>query len=118
MNIQLFSKKYFQDRPILFLNLLVVLGALTNILNTLFIDTSQTVTTLRYRVATNEALDRGSPVELYSFALFAIIIAMTAILLSARVYWMRRAISIVILSLAIVALIFNFIVTIMIFTKQ
>jgi hypothetical protein len=118
MNIQLFSKKYFQDRPVLFLNLLVVLGALMNIITMLFIDTSQTVTTIRYDVVTGVALDRGSPTELYSFALAAVIIAMTAILLSARVYWQRRSVSLVVLSFAIVALFFNLIVSSMLLAIQ
>ena len=118
MNIQLFSKKYFQDRPVLFLNLLVVLGALMNIITMLFIDTSQTVITIRYDVATGVALDRGSPTELYSFALAAVVIAVTAILLSARVYWQRRAISLVVLSFAIVALFFNLIVSSMLLAIQ
>lgn len=113
MNIQLFSKKYFQDRPILFLNLLVVLGALINVISVVLrIDTSQTVTTTRYQVALGlGGFERGSPNELYSFAIAAIVIAITAILLSARIYWLRRAVSLVILALAIVALFFNLIVS-------
>jgi hypothetical protein len=113
MNIQLFTKKYFQDRPILFLNLIVVLGALINVLSVVLrIDTSQSVTTVRYQVALGlGGFERGSPTELYSFAIAAIIIAITAILLSARVYWLRRAISIVILALTAVALLFNLIVS-------
>lgn len=113
MTMQLFSKKYFQDRPILFLNLLVVLGALINIITVVLrIDTSQTVAITRYQVALGLAgFERGSPAELYSFALAAVVIAITAILLSARVYWLRRSISIVVLALAIIALFFNLVVS-------
>lgn len=113
MNIQFFSKKYFQDRPILFLNLIVVLGALINVLSVIMrIDTSQSVTVIRYQVALGlSGFAKGDPTVLYSFALLAVIIAISAILLSARIYWLRRSVSIVVLILAIIALFFNLIVS-------
>ena len=113
MSIQLFSKKYFQDRPILFLNLVVILGAISNVIAVVLrIDTSQQVTTIRYQLALGlGGFTRGEPTELYSFALVAIIIAVAAILFSARLYWMRRSLSIVVLCLAIIALLFNLIVS-------
>lgn len=93
--------------------MLVVLGALINIISVVLrIDTSQTVAITRYQVALGLAgFERGSPAELYSFALAAIIIAVVTILLSARVYWLRRPISIVVLALGVVALFFNLIVS-------
>lgn len=111
--MNLFSKKYFQDRPILFLNLVVVLVALINIISVVLrIDTSQTVAITRYQVALGLAgFERGSPAELYSFAVAAIIIALSAIVLSARIYDLRRTVSLVVLSLAIVALFLNLIVS-------
>ena len=120
MNIHLFSKKYFQDRPILFLNLLVVLGALINVISVVLrIDTSQTVAITRYQVALGLAgFERGSTAELYSFAAASILIAVIAIFLSARVYWLRRSISLVVLSLAIVALFFNLVVSCAILNLQ
>lgn len=113
MQIQLFSKKYFQDRPILFLNLIIILGTLINIISVILqIDTSKTVVITRYLVALGiGGFDRGSASELYSFAIAALIIAVSSILISARIYWKRRELSIVILSLAIVALLFNLIVS-------
>lgn len=91
----------------------MVLGALTNVISVVFrIDTSQSVAITRYQVALGLAgFERGSPSELYSFALAALVIAVSAILLSARLYWLRRSVSIIILSLAIVALLFNLIVS-------
>jgi hypothetical protein len=111
MNIQLFTKKYFQDRPVLFLNLIVVLGALINVISVVLrIDTSQTVAITRYQASLG-LFERGSTTELYSFAIAAVVIAVAAILLSARLYWLRRSLSLVVLLLAIITLLFNLIVS-------
>ncbi len=111
--MQLFSKKYFQDRPILFLNLIVSLGALFNVISVILrLDTSQTIAITRYQLALGLAgFERGSTTELYGFAVFAVVIAVAAIFISARVYFIKRPLSIVILSLTIVALLFNLIVS-------
>lgn len=95
------------------MNLIVILGALINIITVILqIDTSKTVVITRYLVALGlGGFDRGNASELYSFALAALLIAVSAILISARLYWTRRELSIVILSLAIVALLFNLIVS-------
>ena len=109
----MFSKKYFQDRPILFLNLIVVLSALINVISTMLrIDSSQKIVVLRYQVALGLAgFQRGSVVQLYSFAIAAFLFAVVAILLSARLYKQKRDLSILILSLTIVALLFNLVVS-------
>ena len=109
----MFSKKYFQDRPILFLNLVVVLGAIINsIAIALRIDSSQTVTIIRYQVALGlSGFQRGSVAQLYGFILLAVLISVFAILFSAKIYKQRRSLSILILSLTIVALLFNLIVS-------
>jgi hypothetical protein len=109
----MFTKKYFQDRPILFLNLIVVLGALINILSTtLRVDGSQKIVILRYQVALGLAgFQRGSVFQLYSFAIAALLFAIVAILLSARLYKQKRVLSILILSLTAIALLFNLIVS-------
>jgi hypothetical protein len=109
----MFTKKYFQDRPILFLNLIVILGALINIISTtLRIDASQNIVILRYQVALGLAgFQRGSVVQLYSFAVAALLMAIIAVFLSARLYNQRRALSILILSLTIIALFFNLVVS-------
>lgn len=109
----MFSKKYFQDRPILFLNLVVVLGALINVIATVLrVNTSQPVVIIRYQVSLGLAgFQRANTVQLYSFAIAAILIATVAVILSARMYQKRRSLSIMILSLSVIALLFNLIVS-------
>ena len=109
----MFTKKYFQDRPILFLNLVVILGALINVISTsLRIDTSRTAAIIRYQSELGlSGFPKGSNTELFSFAIMAVVIAVFAILLSARLYHQRRTLSLLILSLTIIALLFNLIVS-------
>lgn len=109
----MFEKKYFQDRPILFLNLVVILGALINIIAPLaWIDTSQSVATVRYIAALDIAgYIQGGATELYGFAVFSAIISVVAILVSARLYSQKRALSLLILSLTIIVLLFNLIIS-------
>lgn len=109
----MFTKKYFQDRPILFLNLVVILGALINIITvSLRVDTSQTVTTIRYIIALDLAgFKQGTATQLYGFAAIAAIMAIVAIILSVRLYSQRRSLSLLVLSLTVVALLFNLIVS-------
>ena len=108
----MFSKKYFQDRPILFLNLVVILGGIINIIATvLLIDTSRTAATIRYESTLGlGGFPKGTPVDLYSFAFVALLITFVAVFMSARLYAHHRLLSILILSLSIVALLFNLIV--------
>jgi hypothetical protein len=109
----MFTKKYFQDRTMLFLNFIVLLGAAVNIVATVLrIDTTQSVSIIRYQVSLGLAgFQRASVIQLYSFAIMALIVAVTAILVSAKVYHRRRALSTLVLSLAIIALFFNLIVS-------
>lgn len=116
----MFTKKYFQDRPILFLNLVVVLGALINIIaTTLRIDTSRSVSIVRYQAALGlSGYPKGNVAELYSFAAFALLVAVVAIILSARLYKRERALSLLVLCLTIVVLLFNLIVAAAILNLQ
>jgi hypothetical protein len=109
----MFTKKYLQDRPILFLNLVVILGAIINVIAVILrIDTSQTATTIRYRMSLGLAgYENASVSQLYGFALAAIIIAIVAVFVSARLYSQKRSLSLVVLCLTLVALIFNLIVS-------
>ena len=109
----MFTKKYFQDRPILFLNLVVVLGALINVIaTTLRIDTSRQVSIIRYQAALGlSGYPKGGLIELYGFAAFAVLVAVVAVLLSARLYKQQRSLSLLILWLTIVLLLFNLIVS-------
>jgi H+/Cl- antiporter ClcA len=108
----MFPKKYFQDRTLLFLNLIVVLLALINIIAAVLrINTSQSIAIIRYQVALGLAgYQRASVWQLYSFALAAVLMGVVAVFLSARIYKERRVLSILVLSLTIIALIFNLIV--------
>lgn len=109
----MFTKKYFQDRSILFLNLIIILGTLINVIaTTLRINTSQPVAIIRYQ--TNLGLvgfERASVWQLYSFAVAAVLIAVVSIFLSARLFHLRRSLSVLVLFLAIIALLFNLIVS-------
>jgi hypothetical protein len=109
----MFSKKYFQDRAILFLNLVVILGALINIVTTVLrINTGHTGAIIRYQVSLGlDGFQRASVYQLYSFAVMAALIAITTIILSARLFVLKRSLSLLILALAIVALFFNLIVS-------
>jgi len=109
----MFTKKYFQDRTILFLNLAIILGAVINIVATVLrVNTSQAVAIIRYQVSLGLAgFQRADIIQLYSFALMALVIAITAVLISAKIYHRRRILSVLILSLSLIALFFNLIVS-------
>jgi hypothetical protein len=62
--------------------------------------------------------ERASVWQLYSFAFAAGLFALVAVLLSARLYTIKRALSILVLSLAVVVLLFNLIVSAAILNLQ
>lgn len=97
----------------MFLNLVVVLGAIINVIASLLrIDTSQSVATIRYISALDiEGYVSGGVFHLYSFAVFAVIVAGVAVFLSPRLYTQKRALSLMILSLTIIVLLFNLLVS-------
>jgi hypothetical protein len=109
----MFTKKYFQDRPILFLNLIILLGAVINMLAVLLrVNTGQSIAIIRYQTSLGLAgFERADAYQLYSFAVMAVLLSIVAVILSARVYKLRRYLSIMILSLTIIALLFNLIVS-------
>ncbi|HPW48217.1 hypothetical protein KBB76_02440 [Candidatus Saccharibacteria bacterium] len=109
----MFTKKYFQDRPLLFLNLVVVFGALINVVTTaLRINTSQSIAIIRYQVNLGLAgFQRASNYHLYTFTIAAVLIAVMGILLSARLFNIKRSLSVLVLALTIIALVFNLIVS-------
>ncbi len=109
----MFTKKYFQDRTMLFLNFIVLLGAVVNVVATAIrIDTTQSVSIIRYQVSLGLAgFERASVSQLYGFVIMAVVVAITSILVSAKVYRRRRTLSILVLSLAVVALFFNLIIS-------
>jgi hypothetical protein len=117
----MFTKKYLQDRPILFLNLfLMSVTTLTIISSFITVDTSKQLAIVSYRLA--EGLDgyekTDNIYELYSFALAAIIFTAVAVFLSTKLYKQKRMMSLLLLSLTAIVLIFNFVVSLAIFNLQ
>ena len=109
----MFTKKYFQDRPILFLNIsLVALTLLTVIAAVIRVDTGKSVAIIRYQVAKELAgYSRGDTIELYTFVLAAVAFTVIAIFLSAKLYHQKRMMSVLLLALTLVVLVFNFVVS-------
>jgi len=116
----MFSKKYFQDRLILFLHIAVVATALLSVVASLLrIDTTKSVTIVRYEVIKGLAgYSRADTLELYSFAIAAILIPAISIFIAAKVYSMQRALSVVVLLLALIVLFFLFVVSGAIYNLQ
>jgi hypothetical protein len=109
----MFTKKYFQDRQILFLNIALVATTLLTIIAAIIrIDTGKSVVIIRYQVAKELAgYGRGDAWELYTFVLASIFFTSLAIFLSAKLYHQKRMLSLLLLSLTLVVLIFNFVVS-------
>ena len=109
----MFTKKYFQDRAILFLNIAIVATALLNVIAAVIrIDTSKPVAIIRYQ--TTELLtgySRADTTDLYSFAVVSILVSTVAIFLSAKFFTQKRMMSVLLLSLTLIVLIFTFVVS-------
>ena len=109
----MFTKKYFQDRPILFLNIAIVATALLNVIASVIrIDTSKSVAIVRYQAA--ELLTgygRADTSELYSFAIASVFFAAVAIILSAKFFTQKRLMSVLLLSLTLIVLVMLFVVS-------
>lgn len=117
----MFTKKYFQDRPILFLNLFIVsMTGLTFVSSFMNIDTSKQFALIEYRLADGtDGFERAeSPLELYTFLIAAIIFAAVAIFVSARLYRQKRFMSLMLLALTCIVLVFNFVVSWAVFGLQ
>lgn len=116
----MFTRKYFQDKPILFLNIAIILGVLINIISSYArIDTTKSVAIIRYEVAEGLAgFSRADTYELYSFAVASLIFALMAIFMSAKLYHQKRFMSVLLLSLTVIVLLFNFVVSNAIFNLQ
>lgn len=118
--MSLFTKKYFQDRLLLLLNITVVLLAVFGVLVVLFrIDTSQSVAIIQYQSQLGLAgFERASSIQLYSFAAASILFAAAAIFLSPRLFHIKRYLSVACLSLTILTLILNIIVSFSVLSLQ
>lgn len=109
----MFTKKYFQDRTILFLNIAIVAVTLLNVIVAVVrIDTSKTVAIVRYQpYELLTGYSRASTTDLYSFAVASLFFAAVALLLSAKFFTQKRLMSVMLLSLTLIVLVFNFVVS-------
>lgn len=107
-------KKYLQDRPILFLNITVFFLAFFNILSTLLrVDSSRAAAIVRYMVWKQDSFGgiQGSVYELYSFAVLVLILTIGGFYFGYKLYRMNRNYGLITLTLVIICLIFNIIVS-------
>ena len=102
------SKKYLHDRLILTLitavSALLVLGVSSVLLR---FDVSKNPTTIvayRPNISTSSYVS-GTPLDIYSLAVFMIVISAAAVILSARIYHIRRYLAIFILASTVFLLI-------------
>lgn len=96
-----FSKKFLHDRAILILVTLVCVLVVVGIsLVLLTFDVSKNPTTIvAYRQnITGSSYQSGKPIDIYSMAVFMLLTAAGAILLSARTYLARRSAALFVLS--------------------
>jgi len=109
----MFTKKYFQDRPILFLNIAIVATALLNVIvSVIRIDTSKPVAIIRYQASEQlTGYSRADTNDLYSFAIASILFALVAIFLSTKLFTQSRMLSMLLLSLTLIVLVFTFVVS-------
>ncbi|MBP7821204.1 hypothetical protein KA043_03855 [Candidatus Saccharibacteria bacterium] len=106
-------KKYLQDRPIFFLNILIFFFAVFSTLSTLLrVDNSRAAAIIRYQVWQGQRGGiQGSPLELYGFAFFSIIMLFGGLFFAYKLYNLNRNYSLIVLSLTLVALVFNIVIS-------
>jgi hypothetical protein len=106
-------KKYFHDKSIFFLllsNGLMLLACVVYVL--LRVDTSQAAALISYRATLGiSGFVSGRPSELYSFAVFALLVTGVNVVLSLRLFSARRLLATAVLALNVVLLIFTFAVS-------
>lgn len=107
-------KKYWHDRVVLLLiMLLAVLLVVGVALVLLRFDISKNPTTIvAYRPNISGAsYQSGKPIDIYSMAIFMVFIAVSAVVLSARVYLLKRYLSVFILAGSVLLLLLATIVS-------
>ncbi len=107
-------KKYLQDRPILFLNITIVLLAIYNVLSSIIkIDNSRATAIVAYLPSLGiiDGPQNGSPLQLYTFALASLIISLGGMFFAARMHSFKRDYSLLVLLITVVLLVFNIIVS-------
>ena len=116
----MFTKKYFQDRTILFLNIAIIAMTVLNIIQSIIrIDTSRQAAIIRFQKPESlTGYSRADATELYSFALASILFTGVAFFLSAKFFTQKRMMSVLLLALTYLVQVFLFIVSYFIFGKQ
>ena len=113
------SKKFLHDRLVLgmvtLISVLVVIGV--SIVFLRFDAARSTTTIIAYR-QNNFSYVPGKPIDIYSLAIFMILIAAAAVLLSARIYPIRRSLALFLLGSTIFLLILSAVVANAIILKQ
>jgi sugar phosphate permease len=109
----MFTKKYFQDRTILFLNIAIAAITLLNVIAAIIrIDTTKQVEIIRYQTTEQLAgYSRADAIDLYSFAVASLLFTVVAVFLSAKFFTQKRMMSVLLLSLTLIVLIFTFVVS-------
>jgi len=104
---------YIHDKLTVFMNLvLILLGLFNIILVVLRIDTTQAAAVIRFNTSLGIAgFERADTSQLYQFALIPLIIVISQTLLAWKVHKMKRATSLLVLGLGIIALIFSIVVS-------
>lgn len=107
------SKKFLHDRVILFLitlvSLLVVIGVSVVLLRFDLSKNPTTVVAYRPNIS-GVQYQSGKPIDIYSLAVFMLLTAFGSVILSARVYTVRRYVAVFILASGVFLLILSTIV--------
>lgn len=113
-------KAYVHDKQAVFLNLVLLLAGIFNILLVVLrIDTSKAAAIIRYNTTLGRAgYERASASALYQFALIPLLIVFVQTFLAWKLHGVKRGISVLILSLGIIAVIFSIVVTLAILGKN
>lgn len=114
IDINLMSiKAYIHDKLAIFFNLvLIFLGIFNILLVVLKIDTSQSAAIIRYNTTLGLAgFEKSSSSALYQFALMPLLIVAVQTVLAWRLHGLKRGLSILALSLGMVAVLFSIVVS-------
>ena len=106
-------KAYIHDRLTIFFNLLLILLGLFNILLVIFrVDLSRSAALVSVNTTLERSgFQRGSAAQLYQFAVIPLVIVVMQSVISWRMHGIKRGISVLILSLGIVAIVFSIVVS-------
>ncbi len=109
----MFSSKFFKDKSILLSTLVLGLLALFNVISVVLrADTSQSSTILRYWTLQGAPdFEKQGPEQLYSFALFAVIAFVIALVISYKLYDVYKPAAYTLLILTKLAIFLNIIVS-------